>query len=93
MPLAKKKRLFLAVGEAFLSEDSEAPLSLANQALWNDLLATFTSLKAGLQVQDFAVRVTKWYIKKGTFLKRYITKRYVTKRYSITKQYVYGTKW
>jgi hypothetical protein len=66
MPLAKKKRLFLAVGEAFLSEDSEAPLSLANQALWNDLLATFTSLKAGLQVHDFAVRVQNGTSQNGT---------------------------
>ena len=51
----EKQRLFLCVGEAFLSEDSEAPLSLANQALWNDLAATYASLKAGLQVKISAI--------------------------------------
>jgi hypothetical protein len=46
----EKERLFLAVGEAFLSEDSQEPLNLSNGALWNDLAATYASLKAGLKV-------------------------------------------
>ena len=46
-----KQRLFLAVGESFFSEDSDVPLGLSNEALWNDLSATFASLKAGLQVR------------------------------------------
>jgi hypothetical protein len=46
----EKERLFLAIGDAFLSEDSQEPLNLSNGALWNDLAATYASLKAGLKV-------------------------------------------
>jgi hypothetical protein len=50
MEREEKERLFLGVGEAFLSEDSQEPLNLSNGALWNDLAATYASLKAGLKV-------------------------------------------
>jgi hypothetical protein len=52
MERQEKQRLFLAVGEAFFSEDSEDTLGLSNEALWNDLAATYSSLKAGLQVKN-----------------------------------------
>jgi len=45
-----RRRLFSTVCHYFLSEESS--ISLDNESLFNDLLATYNSIKAGLQVSE-----------------------------------------
>ena len=45
MSAENQRRFFIEIFETFLSEDSENQLPLTNQALWDDLRATYSSLK------------------------------------------------
>ena len=47
---AEKRRLFKGVCDVFLREENEEVLSLDNEALFNDLVATHAAVEAGLQV-------------------------------------------
>ena len=45
MSAENQRRFFIEIFETFLSEDSENQLPLTNQALWDELRATYSSLK------------------------------------------------
>jgi len=51
---AEKRRLFKLICDMFLNDDQEEVdiLALDNSALFNDLLATYSAVNAGLQVSD-----------------------------------------
>jgi len=52
---AEKRRLFKGVCDVFLREENEEVLSLDNEALFNDLVATHAAVEAGLQVSEEAL--------------------------------------